>query len=209
MYDSLLLGVNMDEYLVEIKENDGFVIDMQYPKLNMKYAINKCLVRKEVLNRLKIAKNYLPYGYNFKILDAYRPIELQKELYEKYYDKIIKEFNLDINNNIDNFINQFVSIPNEDDLYSPAHSTGGAIDITLIYNNKDIDMGAEFDEFNKKTFTNYYDDKDETISNNRRILVNAMEKAGFTNLESEFWHFDYGNINWSIRTNKKAIYKRI
>ena len=64
--------------LVEIPEDLGIIIDLQYPLMGCASAINKCLVRKEVLERLIEAKSYLPQVITFKIWDAYRPMALQK-----------------------------------------------------------------------------------------------------------------------------------
>ena len=36
-----------------------------------------------------------------------------------------------------------------------------------------------------------------------------MIKAGFTNLSSEVWHYDYGNRAWAFYKKTKAIYKGI
>ena len=43
----------------------------------------------------------------------------------------------------------------------------------------------------------------------KTYLYNAMIKAGFTNLPSEVWHYDYGNRAWAYYNKKPAIYKGI
>ena len=133
---------------------------------------------------------------------------MQEELYYKYYDKIIKEFNLEklSKEEKNKVINKYVSIPVKDKVLAPAHTTGGAIDITLLYNGKEVNMGADFDEFTNRATANYYEDKNDVINNNRKILYDAMIKAGFTNLESEFWHYDYGDKNWAERKNQDIKY---
>ena len=205
----------IEEELVEIPDNCGIIIEMKYPLLNMDNAINKCLVRKKVLNKLLEAKKYLPKNITFKIWDAYRPLSLQKELYYKYKEKIIKEFNLENLNKEeqDKIISNYVSLPSDDEEIPPLHSTGGSIDLTLVYTDtkKELDMGVEFDEFSLLTNTNYFEQHNinKKIRNNRRILYNAMIKAGFTNLPSEVWHYDYGNRAWAFYKNTKAIYKGI
>ena len=205
----------IEEELVEIPDNCGIIIEMKYPLLNMDNAINKCLVRKEVLNKLLEAKKYLPKNVTFKIWDAYRPLALQKELYYKYKERIIKEFNLENLNkeDQDKIISNYVSLPSDDEEIPPLHSTGGSIDLTLVYTDtkKELDMGVEFDEFSLLTNTNYFEEHNinKKIRNNRRILYNAMIKAGFTNLPSEVWHYDYGNRAWAFYKKTKAIYKGI
>ena len=44
---------------------------------------------------------------------------------------------------------------------------------------------------------------------NRRMLYNVMTAAGFTNLPSEWWHYDYGDNMWAQLTGGKAIYAGI
>ena len=173
--------------LVEVYDSDLIKVDMQYPKLGMDNAIDKCYLKKEVYERLKIAATYLPDGYTLVILDGYS--ELDKN----------------------NFINNFVSIPDKDN--PPAHTTGGAVDVTIMYNGEYLDLGCNFDEFCDKTYTNYYKDykdlKSISIHNNRMILYNSMIKAGFTNLDSEYWHYDYGDKNWEDITGNDLLYAEI
>ena len=205
----------IDSPLVEVTQSTGIIVNMQYPKLKMKNAINKCLVRKEVLDRLIEAKKYLPKGITFEIWDAYRTISLQKELYYKYREKIINEFDLmdKTEEERNRIINSYVSYPIFDEDYAPLHTTGGAVDITLAYidTKKSLDLGVSFDSFSSLTKTSAFEKEgmDIKIRNNRRILYNAMIKVGFTNLPSECWHFDYGNRNWSYYTKKPILYKGI
>ena len=44
---------------------------------------------------------------------------------------------------------------------------------------------------------------------NRRILYYAMIEAGFTNLPSEWWHYEYGTKFWSYFKGRPALYKGI
>ena len=50
------------------------------------------------------------------------------------------------------FISQFVSIPVFDEMRAPVHTTGGAVDLTLIdTNGKPLNMGTDFDDFFRKS----------------------------------------------------------
>ena len=203
----------LDYDLVEVSDSELIKVDMQYPKLGMENAIEKCYLMREVYERLKMASSNLPDGYSLVILDAYRPFELQKELFDKYSKIIEKKFHLEKYSELDknNFINKFVSIPDKNS--PPAHTTGGAVDVTLLYNGEYLDLGCKFDEFCDRTHTNYYKDYKDlesiNIHKNRMILYNSMIKAGFTNLESEYWHYDYGNKNWADITGNEIVYNDI
>ena len=205
----------VDEELVEVTEKSGLLIDMQYPKLNMKNAISKCYVRKTVLDKLILANKSLPEGLVLKIWDAYRPVELQKELYKKSKNEIIKNLKIE---NLDEdkqreIIKNYVSEPSDDYKTPPLHATGGSVDVTITdkLTKKDLDMGVSFDEFSDLTNTNSFekDGMDLKIRDNRRILYNAMISAGFTNLPTEIWHYDYGNRNWAYYNNKEILYIQI
>ena len=205
----------VESELVELPSNLGIIVDMQYPKLGMKCAINKCLMRKEVLEKLVEAKKLLPEGLTFKIWDAYRPLSLQTELYYVYKDMIIEEFNLEnlSEEEQNEVIKNYVSLPVANEEIPPLHATGGAIDLTLTntITGEDLDMGIGFDAFSDLTNTAAFEAEgmDENVRKNRRILYNVMTSVGFTNLPSEVWHFDYGDRAWAFYNKKPAIYKGI
>lgn len=199
--------------IVKISGKIKIVVDLQYPKMGMKNAINKCLIRKEALDRLLSACNLLPDNLAFKILDIYRTWELQNELYYVYKPSIIKKFNLEnlSKEEQNKIISNFVSIPNKDEIIPPPHTTGGAIDLTItdLISKKDLDFGIGFDDFSDLTNSDYFEkiNSNITIRNNRRLLYNLMTKSGFTNLPSEIWHYDYGNRAWGYYKNIPAFFK--
>lgn len=203
--------INSDFF--EIKTDETFEVDMQYPLLQMRHAERSCFVRNEVYILLKEAAGLLPNGYKFRIWDAWRPFLLQKELYERYSADIIKKFGLEIypEEKKKEVISKFVSVPIEDIAVPPVHTTGGAIDVTLLGpDGNELDMGTAFDDFTEKTYTAYYENKDNNIiRDNRRLLYSVMTKAGFTNLPSEWWHYDYGDRFWAYYRKKAAIYKGV
>lgn len=199
---------------VRLNDTDSFDISMQYPLMKMKNSVSDCFVREEVFDKLLKVSKALDGRYRLKILDAWRPLALQYELYYTYRELILKEFRLE--NEDDNLqseiINKFVSYPSDDFMVPPVHTTGGAVDLTLTdINGNELEMGTGFDSFSDKTRTDYYETNsiDLNIRNNRRILYNAMISAGFTNLPSEWWHFDFGDRFWGYYNNKPAIYEGV
>ena len=180
---------------------------------NIKGAINDCYVRETVAEKLLQALSFLPEGYSFKIFDAWRPYVVQKALYDDFAAKMRKDpaYSSLSSEDFKVELHKFVSVPtlNKDKPF--VHSTGGAVDLTLMFNGVEVEMGTEFDETSKLAYTDYFENNNENIVArlNRKILLNAMAKAGFTNLESEWWHFDYGDNFWSEITKSEAIYKGI
>lgn len=210
-----------EEEFVRIRSDERFEVCMQYPLQRMKNAEEECFLRKEVYERLLAAAKELPGGYRIKILDAWRPFALQKELYEVYSGGILSKFRLESASEEEQSacIRKFVSEPLPDRDLPPVHTTGGAVDITLLDDHgRELDMGTDFDAFAEETHTAYFEnlssgeEKDETmclIRDNRRLLYHTMIRAGFTNLPSEWWHFDYGDRFWAYYRKQPAIYRGV
>ncbi|MBR3161982.1 MAG: hypothetical protein IKF19_04555 [Bacilli bacterium] len=201
--------------VIKMDGKSKIIVDLQYPKIGMKNAIDRCLVRKEVLERLLIACTYLPDNLSFKIWDAYRPWKLQNELYYVYKPEIIKKFKLVklSDSQQEKIISNYVSIPSKNSKFPPLHTTGGSIDLTItdLKEGNDLDFAVKFDEFSDLASTDYFENNSLNVGvkYNRRLLYNVMAKAGFTNLPSEVWHYDYGNRAWGYYVKKPAIYEGV
>ena len=141
------------------------------------------------------------------------------ELFEKYSVDIIRDFHLEELPEAKRraAICKFVSDPVPDTKVPPAHTTGGAIDLTLLDpEGRELPMGCGFDAFTDKTCAAYFEApehvqgaEDEQVRENRRLLYYAMIDAGFTNLPSEWWHYDYGDRFWAYYMRKPAIYEGV
>lgn len=203
----------ISESFIEIKSNGVIDVCMQYPLLGLDNAENQCFVRREVYVKLIEATKLLPSGFKLRILDAWRPFLLQHELYEKYSKDIIKEFELEDHSEQHRkaVISRFVSAPVNDTVIPPVHTTGGAVDLTIIDSKgMELDMGSCFDEFTDRTYTAFYEkEKSASIRDNRRLLYHIMTSVGFTNLPSEWWHYDYGDRFWAYYNKKPAIYRGV
>ncbi len=86
------------------------------------------------------------------------------------------------------------------------HSTGGAVDVILLYCGKEIDCGSESLEFTPSTPT-WSKGLNRQQQRCRFILYNAMTQAGFVNYPLEWWHFCFGDKMYAAyKFEKKAIY---
>lgn len=200
------------EEFVDISEysNNKIKVSMQYFEAHLNGAIDKAFVRRSVADRLLEALKLLPDGYTFEILDAWRPYDVQLSLFYGYYNQIKNEYSDTLSEEeLHKKTLEFVSFPDKSKKFSFVHSSGGAVDITVINDigNK-LDMGSEFDEFTERSYTDWYEKNDvnERIRDNRRMLYNALCSCGFTNYPAEWWHYDYGDIFWSYYTGKDAIH---
>lgn len=201
----------VNEPFVHVQESEKIHLKMMYPLLGMDNGEKECWMRQTVYEMLQKAAEALEPGYRFVIWDAWRPFALQKELFVKYRVNIIKDFHLEGMKEEEQvkFISRFVADPVQNRNSPPAHTTGGALDLTLEKDGKKLDFGTGFDAFTDRTETIYYEthDESEEIRDNRRMLYHVMVQAGFVNLPSEWWHYEYGDQNWSMHTGRPALYQ--
>ena len=204
-----------DEPLVCISDEfkDIMFFCPKYFEQGLAGAAKNMYVRKTTAEMLLEASRLLPEGVKLKVFDAWRPQIVQKTLFDRYFQRLSKEYEgsgLAVEERVKK-TREFVSYPSDDPMKPFAHETGGAVDLTLTdaYGNE-LDMGTRFDDFSTAAYTAFFETGEESEpGRNRRILYNAMLAAGFTNLPSEWWHYDYGDNFWGALTGNNAIYQGI
>jgi D-alanyl-D-alanine dipeptidase len=165
--------------LIEITEKKFDVIfDLRYATANnvcgqKLYAFPFCYFHEAAIEPLqkaiKAAKNL---GLKIKIFDGFRPMAVQKFMFEKFAHDPIRE--------------GFVSNPNGG---AVPHCRGVAIDLTLVdADGKELDMGTDFDEFSDLAFHNSHKISSEA-QRNRLILLGIMTVAGWDFYSQEWWHY--------------------
>lgn len=207
-----------DEKLFSVADYFGgkILVEAVYFNQGYKGASEKCFIRKGAAERLEKAFLFLPKGLTFKVFDGWRSVTTQQSLYDGYY-KSVRENSPSMNEKeLEEETKRFVSKPSLNPENPSVHNTGGAIDLTLfdLERQCELDLGTTFDDFTPKAYTHSFEEEDarqyegwEKIRDNRRLLYYCMIEAGFTNLPTEWWHFDYGDNFWSFYTGKPAIYK--
>ncbi len=108
-------------------------------------------------------------GLCLKVYDAYRPLSIQKKLWE--------------------------IMPNEDFVANPAkgsrHNRGAAVDLTLVDSlGVELEMPTPYDDFTERAAQTFMDLPAAQLAN-RELLKAAMMRHGFLPLRSEWWHFDF------------------
>ena len=202
---------NLDEKISSISEAN-ILVDSKYYSKGIPGSYLDCYARETVINMLQNAESFLPKGLKLKVYDAYRPICIQKNLWDYYRNYISNKFPDLSDKEIDFKTSFFVSKPSYNINLPSLHNTGGSIDLTIVNDlGVELNMGTEFDDFSKRAWTNYYEkyDINEEVKINRRILYNVMIESGFTNLPSEWWHYDYGTKFWAYFNNCNAKYQGI
>jgi len=107
-------------------------------------------------------------GYGLKIYDAYRPYSVTKKFWDLVHDE------------------RYVANPAK----GSGHNRGIAADLTIIdlKTKKELKMPTGFDNFTDSAhhdFVNLPGD----ILKNRKLLKETMEKYGFLEFATEWWHY--------------------
>ena len=207
---------SVDEELVDPAAYSGgrIVSDSAYYAQGIKGSIDLCPMRRGAADRLLKAASLLPEGYTFQIFDAWRPYEVQYSLYYNYFGALADSGKYDdyLVKELHKVTRTFVSFPRKGEAVSYVHSSGGAVDLTIVdENGRELPMGSGFDEFTDRSNTDYYEthEIDEEVRRNRRMLYHVMTESGFVNLPSEWWHFDYGDKFWAYYTGNSVLYESL
>jgi D-alanyl-D-alanine dipeptidase len=168
-------SISNDTTFVNLKDySQDFVYDIKYATednfLKAKvYDCAECFLRLKTVNALvEVNKKFMEKGYKIKIFDCYRPLDIQKKMWQ--------------------------IVPNPQYVANPAkgsiHNRGGAVDITLVDNSgKELDMGTSFDFFGIEASHNYATISQE-VKQNRILLKTIMTSSGFNSFDSEWWHYN-------------------
>lgn len=170
--------------LVDITALDStIIVDLKYATRDnfmgdTLYSANICLLRKNVAEQLvKVHRSLQKMSLGLKIWDAYRPLSVQKKMWQKIPDP------------------RYVADPAR----GSNHNRGAAVDVTLVdRNGNELEMPTAFDDFSLRARSDN-PDVSEQAKRNRAILQQAMTSQGFLTITSEWWHFNYvGCHNYSI-----------
>lgn len=192
---------------IEIEENNEPLVSIpegEKIKLLHEHKYLSPLLRKSVCDLLVKASNNLPEGYKLLIVTAYRPIQMQREMWRNRLWQLAKARPFQMVFQYSKWkktAGQYTAPPGG----SP-HQCGAAVDLTILNNNNNrLDMGTSFTDFGKKVHT-----KSDLVSSeqkkNREMLFNLMIEAGFVNYPLEWWHYSYGDQMWAAYSGKKKCF---
>lgn len=152
-------------------------------------------VRVEVAKRLADVASALPAGFGLALLDGWRSLALQAEVYAAAYaDPLLPP--------------GFVAPPSEDPTTPPPHVTGGAVDLTLTWEHQPLALGSPFDDFTPTAHTGSFETTPGRVRQLRRLLFWAMHAQGFRVIDCEWWHFELGTRRWAALTGNDVWYAR-
>jgi zinc D-Ala-D-Ala dipeptidase len=177
-------------------------------------------LRQGVIDRLIQAQDCLQQfqpGWRLQIFDAYRPVAVQQFMVDYTLAEVLRDRGW----NVDQItpaqradalaqVHQFWAMPNPNPLTPPPHSTGGAVDLTLIdANGQPVDMGGAIDELSPRSHPEHYvglaDADAQRYDRHRQLLAYCMAQAGFERHYHEWWHFSYGDQLWAWLRNRRDL----
>lgn len=169
-------------------------------------------LRLGVLGALQLAQHslqrYQPQ-WRIQIFDAYRPIAVQQFMVNHAFEELRQQrypqqahLTEDQHRDLMAEVIQFWAIPSHDPKTPPPHSTGAAIDISLIdHDGNPVPMGSPIDEISERSWPDYFADQThpeaQCFHHHRQILNQAMATAGFCRHPKEWWHFSLGDQLWA------------
>ena len=170
-------------------------------------------LRQGVLSALYRAKDTLQQrrpGWQIEILDAYRPLAVQAFMVDYEFGRLARAQGFHPEQLGDAqaqpIWHQVFSIwakPVDDPLMPPPHTTGAALDITLLdEHGAPVPMGSAIDAMGRVAlphcFANGTSPADRGFHSNRQLLCEVMTAAGFQRHPFEWWHFSRGDQLWAL-----------
>lgn len=200
--------VPTDEDLVAVADIGPRVHeDPRYAAMGFPGAIDACLLRAGVAERLGRVAASLPDGIDLLVWDGWRPFSVQKALYDQYLNELIAVHPEWPHDAIEDAAARYVSPPSRSVDAPAPHLTGGAVDLTLCdRQGRPRDMGTGFDAFVPAAAAAALEGSPGPVRDNRRLLFWAMSAEGFTEYSEEWWHYDHGDQFWALARAEKARY---
>lgn len=211
--------VECGEPLVEIPL-ELFAVESPHPykKLGAPYGKHSpYFLRQSVVDSLIEAQNYLQLLYphwRIQIFDAYRPVAVQQFMIDYTFVEAVEragltktELSSAKSDAIWEEVHKIWAEPSLDEKTPPPHSTGAAVDVTLVDDTgKIVNMGSEIDELSERSHPHYFAHQTEPKASyynaNRQLLHNVMAKTGFQRHLGEWWHFSFGDQMWAWLNNQ-------
>jgi predicted amino acid racemase/D-alanyl-D-alanine dipeptidase len=196
----------------QIQDNHSPLVSLKNSKFSLMFepSIKKdyqYYVREEIFEKIgRISKKLENDHKQLIIRSVWRSFDHQRLIWEnkvtflreKHPEKTIAE--------IEKIVSYFIAPPTKS-----MHSTGGSVD-ALIYDltsNSVMDFGTNDGlkiDLNDQCYP-FHPDLSKKVKANRKLLIDLFEDEDFVVDYTEYWHFDYGNVNWAIRKEKEhSIY---
>lgn len=199
--------INLEQYLLNFGLVDiqqvvpGAMVDLKYSTtdnfvgIDMYGELEKAFCQPDVAEKLNKAYQYLQEedsALTLLIFDAVRPVFVQQKMWDTLKMPIREK-------------TKFLSNPRNHSI----HNYGAAVDISLsTKEGQELDMGTPFDYIGVLAHPRQEQKllKDGKLTQkqieNRQLLRKVMKKAGFFNIQTEWWHWNSCSRNTAKRRYK-------
>lgn len=173
----------------------------------------KLLLRQTIADKLLRVLDQIENNYGLGIFDAYRPNTVQQLWFEAELKKIQTSHQSWSMERCVDEVKRWLSPAQSDSTLPPSpHSTGGAIDLTIVRLEDaviPIDMGSDYGKWNSRSWTDSQEIS-RSARDNRIQLRKLMASVGMANYPGEWWHYSWGDSFWAVTTgSEQAVYGRI
>ncbi len=162
-------------------------------------------VRTGLAVRLHEARDALPGGVDFRIVEGHRSAHDQQAIIDRYTDELRGHYPDADETALHKLSSRFVA-----PLAVAPHVAGAAVDLTLVdEDGVDLWMGTPIDATPEQSNGGCWFDAevDRVARRNRTTLASALLSAGLVNYPTEWWHWSYGDRYWALSTAAKhALY---
>ncbi|MBN2583481.1 MAG: hypothetical protein JXL80_10460 [Planctomycetes bacterium] len=158
----------------------------------------RILLRRRAAEALVVARDALPAGHNFKVLDGWRPWEIQQRCAD-HAEAEIRAAHADwsetqVAEHVARMAPRIRVVPR-----LASHRYGGAVDLTIVGpDGAELNMGVPVDccttpaaDLLHYHLQNDLGPDETTYRENRSMLIRAMTAGGYEPYLAEFWHWGY------------------
>lgn len=170
-------------------------------------SIPELYLRQSVARKLQSVNTRLaPMGMELFLFDAWRPQAVQRYFHDDWFPRWLQARQPELQGQaLVEEVEHYWAAPTAGAGSPSPHSTGGAVDLTLIFSDtrQPLFMGGMFDDVTEDAWTDAFERKpivsmsDAEAQANRRLLYWVMSEAGFANNPTEWWHFSHGDQLWA------------
>jgi D-alanyl-D-alanine dipeptidase len=186
------------ERFADFRNSAEVFVDESQQYLGWQHRYFSC-GRIALVERVAAAACALPPGLAIKIVEVYRPPQVQRTAFAKYRAEVqalrpeLDAAALDLE--ASRFIAPISVAP---------HPTGAAVDLTLCdERGNELDMGTSLNDVDWSGSTRTYTDSTEVsldVRQRRKLLADALRAVGLVNYPSEWWHWSFGDRYWAWAT---------
>lgn len=180
-----------------------------YQKLGADYGDRSpYMLRSAIVDQLLGAQQYLEQRqpqWKIYIFDAYRPLTVQQFMVDYTFNQLRQKYiitrphpTMEEEEALWDQVYKFWARPSFNPLTPPPHSTGSAVDVTLVNDRGAlVEMGGDIDDIALHSYPDHYESAHQepqlTYHSHRQLLRTAMESQSFVINPNEWWHFSSGD----------------